>query len=154
MHKTDNILNYAPKSAQPKMKQALHDIWQAATQEEAERAFDLIVEAYDAKYRKATQCLQRDREELLAFYDFPARHWVSLRTTNPIESTFGTIRHRTKRSKACLSRNGMLHVSFKLAQFAEKSWRGLGGFGHLAKVITGGKFKYGEEVTRVDQHAV
>ena len=115
MHKTGNILNYAPKSAQPKMKQALHDIWQAATHEEAEKAFDLFIDTYDAKYPKATQCLQKDREELLAFYDLPARYWVSLRTTNPIESTFGMIRHRTKRSKGCLSRDGMLRMSFKLA---------------------------------------
>ena len=153
MHKTGNILNYAPKSAQPKMKQALHDIWQAATHEEAEKAFDLFIDTYDAKYPKATQCLQKDREELLAFYDLPARYWVSLRTTNPIESTFGTIRQRTKRSKGCLSRDGMLHMSFKLAQCAEKSWRRLRGFDYLAKVITCVKFKDGEEVTKVDQHA-
>lgn len=153
MHKTGNILNYVSKSTQPKMKQALHDIWQAETRKEAEEAFDYFVETYEAKYPKATQCLQKDREELLAFYDFPAKHWQSLRTTNPIESTFGTIRHRTKRSKGCLSRDGMLHMSFKLAQCAEKSWRRLRGFDSLAKVITGVKFKDGEEVTNVDQDA-
>jgi len=153
MHKTGNILNYAPKSAQPKMKQALHDIWRAETQEDAKKAFDQFVDTYDAKYPRATQCLQKDREELLAFYDFPAKHWQSLRTTNPIESTFGTIRHRTKRSKGCLSRDGMLHMSFKLAQCAEKNWRRLRGFDCLAKVIRGVKFKDGEEVTNVDQVA-
>ena len=97
--------------------------------------------------------LQKDREELLAFYDFPAKHWQSIRTTNPIESTFGTIRHRTKRSKGCLSRDGMLHMMFKLGQCAEKKWRRLRGFGFLAKVVTGVKFKDGIEVTTDQQNA-
>lgn len=123
MHKTVNILNYAPKSAQAKMKQALHDIWQAATRKDAEAAFDHFEAMYEPKYPKAVQCLQKDREELMAFYDFPAQHWQSLRTTNPIESTFGTIRHRTKRSKGCLTRDGMLHMIFKLGECAEKNWR-------------------------------
>ena len=92
------------------------------------------------------KCLEKEREELLAFYDFPAQHWESIRTTNPIESTFGTIRHRTKRSKGCLSREGMLHMIFKLGQCAEKRWRKLRGFAYLAKVITGVKFKDGIEV--------
>ena len=153
MHKTGNVLNYAPKSAQPKMKQVLHDIWQAETKADAEKAFEQFVETYEAKYPKATQCLQKDREELLVFYDFPAMHWQSLRTTNPIESTFGTIRHRTKRSKGCLSRDGMLHMCFKLAQCAEQNWRRLRGFDYLGKVISGVKFKDGEEVANVDQAA-
>ena len=153
MHKTGNVLNTLPKSLQPKAKQALHDIWQADTRNNAEKAFDLFVKTYEPKYPKATLCLQKDREELLAFYDFPAQHWQSLRTSNPIESTFGTIRHRTKRSKGCLSRDGMLHMMFKLGQCAEKNWRKLRGFNYLAKVIEGVQFKDGIEISKSDQVA-
>lgn len=153
MHKTLNVLNCLPKSVQAKAKQALHAIWQAETKEEAEKAFDLFIETYEPKYPKATKCLQKDHEELLAFYDFPAQHWQSIRTTNPIESTFGTIRHRTKRSKGCLTRDGMLNMMFKLGQCAENKWRKLRGFDYLAKVITGIKFKNGLEVTDIDQAA-
>ena len=153
MHKTINILNYLPKSAQAKAKQALHAIWQAETRVDAEKAFDLFIQTYEPKYPKATICLQKDREELMAFYDFPAQHWQSIRTSNPIESTFATIRHRTKRSKGCLSRDGMLHMMFKLGQCAEKKWRRLRGFNYLAKVIIGIEFKDGVEVTQVDQAA-
>jgi len=153
MHKTMNVLNCLPKSAQPKAKAVLHGIWQAETQPEAEKAFDLFIATYDAKYRKATLCLQKDREELMAFYDFPAKHWQSIRTSNPIESTFGTIRHRTKRSKGCLSRDGMLHMMFKLGMCAEKKWRRLRGFNYLAKVVTGIEFRDGIEVKAVDQVA-
>ena len=153
MHKTMNVLNYLPKSTQAKAKQALHDIWQAETNVAAEKAFDLFVKTYEPKYPKAALCLQKDRAELLAFYDFPAQHWQSIRTTNPIESTFATIRHRTKRSKGCLTRDGMLQMMFKLGQCAEKQWRRLRGFDYLAKVITGVKFKDGIEVTAVDQAA-
>ncbi len=114
MHKTMNVLNCLPKSAQPKAKQALHNIWQAETQADAQKAFDLFIKTYEPKYPKAAICLQKDHEELMAFYHFPAQHWQSIRTSNPIESTFGTIRHRTKRSKGCLSRDGMLHMMFKV----------------------------------------
>jgi putative transposase len=151
LHKTGNVLNYAAKSAQAKMKQALHDIWQAETRKDAEAAFDQFERAYEAKYPKAVQCLQKDRDELMAFYDFPAQHWQSLRTTNPIESTFGTIRHRTKRSKGCLSRDGMLHMIYKLGECAEKNWRKQRGFHYLAKVVQGIKFRDGEEVIATDQ---
>ena len=153
MHKTMNVLNYLPKSTQAKAKQALYDIWQAETKVAAEKAFDLFIKTYEPKYPKATLCLQKDRAELLPFYDFPAQHWQSIRTTNPIESTFATIRHRTKRSKGCLSRDAMLHMMFKLGQCAERQWRRLRGFDYLAKVITGVKFKDGVEVTEVDQAA-
>ena len=131
----------------------LHNIWQAETQADAEKAFDLFIKTYEPKYPKAAICLQKDREELMAFYDFPAQHWQSIRTSNPIESTFGTIRHRTKRSKGCLSRDGMLHMMFKLGLCAEKKWRRLRGFDYLAKVVIGIKFKDGVEVTEVDQVA-
>ena len=153
MHKTMNVLNYLPKSSQAKAKQALHDIWQAETKVAAEKAFDLFIKTYEPKYPKATLRLHKDRAQLLAFYDFPARHWQSIRTTNPIESTFGTIRHRTKCSKGCLSRDGMLHMMFKLGQCAEKHWRRLRGFDYLAKVITGVRFKDGIEVTADNQAA-
>ncbi len=154
MHKTGNVLNYVPKSVQPKMKQALHDIWQAATREDANAAFDRFEKTYEPKYPKAVQCLQKDREELMAFYDYPARHWQSLRTTNPIESTFGTIRHRTKRSKGCLSRDSMLHMIYKLGQCAQKNWRRQRGFNYLAKVVQGVKFRDGEEVVTANQGVV
>ena len=150
MHKTMNVLNCLPKSAQAKAKDSLHDIWQAETKADAEKAFDLFVKMYEPKYPKAAICLQKDRDEMMAFYDFPAQHWQSIRTSNPIESTFGTIRHRTRRSKGCLSRDGMLHMMFKLGQCAEKKWRRLRGFDYLTKVMTGVKFKDGVEVTELD----
>ena len=153
MHKTMNVLNCFPKSSQPKAKQSLHAIWQAETKADAETAFDLFIATYEAKYPKATLCLHKDREELMAFYDFPAQHWQSIRTSNPIESSFATIRHRTKRSKGCLSRDGMLHMMFKLSQCAEKNWRRLRGFDYLAKLVIGIKFKDGIEVTEVNQAA-
>ena len=146
MHKTGNVLNKLPKGSQPKAKAALHEIWQAETKEEAEQAFDLFVKTYEPKYPKATICLQKDREELLAFYDFPAEHWQSIRTSNPIESTFGTIRHRTKRAKGCLSRDGMLHMMYKLGMAAQANWRRLRGFDSLGKVIEGVKFADGKQV--------
>jgi putative transposase len=153
MHKTLNVVNCLPKSLQAKAKQALHAIWQADTREEAEKAFDLFLKTYEPKYPKATLCLEKDRDELMVFYDFPAQHWQSIRTSNPIESTFGTIRHRTKRSKGCLSRDGMLHMMFKLGMCAEGRWRRLRGFNYLAKIITGIKFKDGIEVPTADQVA-
>ena len=153
MHKTGNVLNCVPTSVQQKVKTALHDIWQADTKENAEAAFNQFEELFEAKYPKAVQCLQKDREELLAFYDFPAQHWQSLGTTNPIESTFGTIRHRTKRSKGCLTRDGMLHMIFKLGECAQKNWRRQRGFSYLAKVITGVRFRDGIEVNSDNQVA-
>jgi len=153
VHKTANILNHLPKTAQQKAKKALHEIWMAETRTNAGNAFDLFIESYEAKYPKATLSLQKDREELLAFYDFPAMHWQSIRTSNPIESTFGTIRHRTKRAKGCLNRDGMLHMMFKLSQCAEQKWIKLRGFDYLAKVIEGVKFKDGIEVISNNQIA-
>lgn len=153
MHKTMNVLNCLPKSIQGKAKQGLHEIWQAESKAHAERAFDLFIATYEVKYPKAKVCLHKDREELLAYYDFPAQHWQSIRTSNPVESSFATIRHRTNRSKGCLSRTGMLHMMFKLGQCAEQNWRRLRGFNYLAKVIEGVKFKDGIEVTKIDQVA-
>ena len=153
MHKTMNVLNCLPKLSQPKAKAALHDIWQAETKADATKAFDLFIKTYEPKYPKAALCLQKDRDELMAFFDFPAQHWQSIRTSNPIESAFATIRHRTKRSKGCLTRDGMLHMMFKLGQCAEQNWRKLRGFDYLAKAITGVKFKDGIEITQNDQIA-
>lgn len=147
MHKMVNVMNYMPKSMQLKVKSALHEIWQAPTKEEANKAFNLFEDMFEDKYPKAVNNLRDDREELMAFYDFPAQHWQSLRTTNPIESTFATIRHRTKRSKGCLTDKGMLHMMFKLAECAQKNWRRLRGFDFLAKVITGVRFVDGVEAT-------
>ena len=140
VHKTANVLNYLPKGKHGKATQALHDIWMAATKVDAERAFDLFVEMYQAKYPKAVECLAKDREVLLTFYDFPAEHWVHLRTTNPIESTFATVRLRTHKTKGCGSRIATLTMVFKLAQSAEKFWRLLNGTHLLEDVFQGIQF--------------
>lgn len=143
VHKTGNVLNYLPKATQPKAKKALHEIWQAETREDAYQAFDSFLETYEAKYPKATTCLKKDREELLAFYDFPAEQWAHLRTTNPIESTFATVRLRTAKTRGCLSRETMLTMVFRLSLSAQKRWRRLRGFKHLADVIRGVQFQNG-----------
>jgi transposase-like protein len=145
-HKTANVLNNLPKSEQPRAKQALHQIWMAATRDEAHRAFDLFIKTYEAKYPKAAACLAKDRDELLAFYDFPAEHWKHIRTTNPIESTFATVRLRTKRTKGSGSRIACLTMVFKLAQAAERKWRKLNGYELLGDVIRGVHFKDGTKV--------
>ena len=139
------------KSCHPKALDIIREIWWAETTHNAEKAFNLFIDNWQGKYPKATLCLQKDQEELLAFYDFPAQHWQSLRTTNPIESTFGTIRHRTKRTKGCLSRDGMLQMMFKLGECAQKNWRRQRGFHYLGKVITGVKFRDGIEVDTDNQ---
>lgn len=145
-HKTMNVMNYLPKGEQPRAKEALHEIWMAATKDDADSAFDLFVAKYEAKYPKATDCLVKDRDELLAFYDFPAEHWKHLRTTNPIESTFATVRLRTKRTKGAGSRSASLTMVFKLAQAAERKWRKLNGHTLLGDVIRGVQFKDGAKV--------
>ena len=148
VHKTANVLNTLPKTQQSRAKRALHDIWMAETRAEAEAAFDAFIETWGLKYHKAAECVAKDREALLAFYDFPAEHWKHLRTTNPIESTFATVRHRTVRSKGCLSNKTALAMVFKLAQAAEKSWRRLDGHNQLPKIIQGVKFVDGIEAVR------
>jgi putative transposase len=153
MHKSGNVLNAMAKSVQPKAKAALHDIWQAAIREDAERAFDQFIVTYEAKYPKATNCLLKDHDSLMTFYDFPAVHWQHLRTTNPIESTFATIRHRTTRTRGCVTRDSLLHMMFKLGECAEQNWRKLRGIRYLAKVIEGVKFVDGEEIEQPDQVA-
>ena len=119
VHKTANVLNKLPKSRQRNAKQDLHRIWMAGSRAEAEKALDTFV----AKYSRAVRCLEKDREALLAFHDFPAEHWQHIRTTNPIESVFATVRHRTVRSKGCLSHRTGLAMVFKLVMAASKTWR-------------------------------
>lgn len=140
VHKTVNVLNHFPRSMQPQVKQRLHDIWMAPTKDRSERAFDYFVEAYQAKYPKAVECLAKDRAALLCFYDFPAEHWQHLRTTNPIESAFATVRLRTARTKGCGSRIATLTMVFKLAQAAQRRWRKLNGHQLLSDVIRGVRF--------------
>ena len=146
VHKTANVLNKLPKSQQPKAKRDLQEIWMAETEAAAGAAFDAFIESYQLKYEKAAECLRKDRDVLLAFYDFPAEHWKHLRTTNPIESTFATVRHRTIRSKGCLSNKTALAMVFKLVEGAQKSWRRLDGHTQLPKLILGVKFADGLEV--------
>jgi len=140
VHKTANVLNYLPKGKQGKAKGMLHDIWMAETKAEAERAFDLFVETYQTKYPKAAECLAKDRDVLLTFYDFPAEHWMHIRTTNPIESTFATVRLRTRKTKGCGSRIATLTMVFRLTQCAEQHWRALNGSKLLDDVIRGVRF--------------
>jgi transposase-like protein len=146
VHKTANVLAKLPKAQQPKAKRALQEIWMAETKIAAVAAFDAFIQSYELKYAKAAQCLAKDRDALLVFYDFPAEHWKHLRTTNPIESTFATVRHRTIRSKGCLSSKTALAMVFKLVEAAQRAWRRLDGCNQLPKLILGVKFADGLEV--------
>jgi putative transposase len=137
VHKTANVLDKMPKRLQPQTKVMLHEIWMADTRENANQAFDLFVATYEAKYPKAVECLTKDRDVLLTFYDFPAEHWIHLRTTNPIESTFATVRLRTKRTKGSGTRTACLTMVFKLMQSAQKRWRTLNGSERIPDVIQG-----------------
>ena len=153
VHKTANVLNKLPKSLHAKAKRALQDIWMAETKADAIAALAAFAETYGTKYEKAVECLTKDRDVLFAFYDFPAEHWKHLRTTNPIESTFATVRHRTIRAKGCLSNKTALAMVFKLADAAQKNWRRLDGHNQLPKLIQGVKFTDGIEVVRQDAQA-
>lgn len=154
VHKTANVLNKLPKSVQSKVKSDLHDIWQAETREQAYKAFDNTVKRFGIKYPKAMECLSKDKEQMLAFYDFPAEHWQHIRTTNPIESTFATVRLRTAKTRGCVSRDSILSMVFKLSQSAQKKWRRLRGFKLLADVVKGINFKDGVRVeNESDQEA-
>ena len=143
VHKTANVLNKMPKSVQPKAKEDLHEIWMAATRDEANKAFDDFIKKYTPKYGDACQCLSKDRDALLVFYDFPAEHWKHLRTTNPIESTFATIRLRHRKTKGSGTRKASLTMMFKLAENAQKKWRKLNGHEQLTHLIAGRVFKDG-----------
>ena len=146
VHKTANVLNKLPKIVQPKVKQALHEIWMAPTRKDAYGAFDIALTTYSAKYPRAMECLEKDKEEMLAFYDFPAPHWQHIRTSNPIESTFATVRLRTKKTRGCVARHTILAMVWKLGQSAQKKWRKLRRFKLLGEVIRGVQFKDGEQI--------
>jgi transposase-like protein len=143
VHKTANVLDKLPKRLQARAKEAIHDIWMAETREAAGKAFDSFLETYNAKYLKACECLAKDRDELLAFYDFPAEHWKHLRTTNPIESVFATVRLRHKRTKGSGSRTACLAMVHQLMLSASKRWRLLNGSDLLPDVIAGVQFTDG-----------
>jgi transposase-like protein len=140
VHKTVNVIDKLPKAIQKKAKDSLQQIWMSETKKEAEKAFDHFVNTYQAKYPKATDCLTKDRDVLLTFFDFPAEHWVHLRTTNPIESTFATVRLRTAKTRGSLNRDTMLTMVFKLCLSAQNHWRKLNGQKHLAEVLEGINF--------------
>jgi putative transposase len=149
VHKTANVLDRLPKGQQPQAKKMLCDIYMSATQAEADKAFDLFLRSWEAKYPKATECLVKDREELLAFYDFPAEHWIHIRTTNPIESTFATVRLRTNKTKGCGTRSACETMVFKLMESASKGWRKLNGALLLPEILQGVKFVDGVKVPEV-----
>ncbi len=140
MHKSGNVLDKLPKAVQPRAKEDLHQIWMAETRTAANKAFDVFLEKYGAKYPQATTCLAKDRVELLAFYDFPAEHWKHLRTTNPIESTFATVRLRHRRTKGSGSRDACLAMVYKLIEHAQRHWRKLDGHQLIPEVLAGKRF--------------
>jgi putative transposase len=145
VHKTANVLDKLPKRLHSQAKDKLHQIWMAPGRKQANKAFDLFIQTYEAKYPKATQCLAKDRDELLTFYDFPAEHWIHIRTTNPIESTFATVRLRHKRTKGNGSRKACLAMVYKLIESAQKRWRRLNGHALIPDVIAGIVFTDGEK---------
>ena len=135
MHTTSNVLNYLPRVTRAKAKDDLHQIWTAEGREDAERAMALFEEKYEAKYSRAVSCLTKDREALLAFYDFPAEHWLHIRTTNAIESTFATLRHRTKRVKGAFSKDSALAMMLQLALEVQKRWHRITAVERLGELI-------------------
>ena len=145
VHKTANVLNKLPKSLQSKAKKLLHEIWMAPGREEADKSFDHFIEVYERKYHKAVECLRKDREVLLTFYDFPAEHWRHIRTTNPIESTFATVRLRTDKVRSCFSSKTVLTMAFQLCRCAERRWQKINGINQLSKIMAGQKFIDGIE---------
>ena len=149
VHKVANVLGAMPKSLHEKAKSDLQDIWMAETKQEAEKAFDLFEKTYGLKYERAVAKLLKDRDELLAFYDFPAEHWKHIRTTNPIESVFATVRNRTRKTKGCLNRKTALAMVFRLMMSAKKKWRKLSAPSRLPEVISGVDFKDGIRITKI-----
>jgi len=143
-HKSGNILDKLPKSVQSKAKAMIREMWQAPTKKDALSAYQHFLNAWHEKYPKAVECLQKDEEVLFTFYDFPAAHWAHIRTTNPIESTYATVRHRTKRTKGCGSRMATLTMVWKLAMEAQKTWRRLMGYQQITLVMEGRRFVDGE----------
>ena len=145
VHKTANVLDKLPKKVQPSAKRQIHQMYMAPTKAAALEAYDEFLTLYGAKYPKACRCIEKDKDVLFTFYDFPAEHWRHIRTTNPIESTFATVRHRSRQTKGCGSRSATLAMVFKLAREAEKSWRRLNGYELIDKVIRGVQFQDGVE---------
>ncbi len=154
VHKTVNVLNKFPKHLQAKAKSALHQIWMASTREHAGQAFEAFLTTYAPKYPKAAECLAKDKTALLAFYDFPAEHWHHIRTTNPIESTFATVRLRTAKTRGCVSRTSILSMVFRLARSAEGHWVKLCGAAQMAKLMHGVPFKNGVEVQKESRQEI
>jgi transposase-like protein len=146
VHKTANVLDKMPKKVQPAAKRLIQEMYMSPTRAQALEAYGEFLALYGAKHPKACECLQKDKDVLFTFYDFPAEHWRHLRTTNPIESTFATVRHRSRQTKGCGSRAATLAMVFKLAREAEKTWRKLNGYELIAKVIRGVRFEDGMEV--------
>lgn len=146
VHKTANILDKMSKSVQPMAKQKIHEMYQSPTKKEALEAYDDFLALFEDKFPKACTCLRKDKEVLFTFYDFPAVHWKHLRTTNPIESTFATVRHRTRQTKGCGSRTATISMVYKLGREAEKRWRRLLGYHLVIKVMNGTKFVDGVEI--------
>ena len=153
VHKTANVLDKLPQKIQPTAKAHLHEMYLASTRVDARQAYERFLKLYEDKYPKACACLRQDESILFTFYDFPAQHWAHLRTTNPIESTFATVRHRTRQTKGCGSREATLSMVFKLASAAQKRWRKLNGSALLAEVIQGVKFHDGELAVQTSQAA-
>jgi len=151
VHKTVNVMDKLPKSVQPAAKRDLREIWTAPDRATAEAAIATFAEKYGAKYERAVTCLTKDRDALLTFYDFPAEHWDHLRTANPIESVFATVRHRTVRTKGALSQDTARLMVFKLVMAAAKTWRRLNGENQLPKVVQGVTFADGVEVTKAPE---
>jgi len=148
VHKTANILDKLPKSVQPNAKTLIHEMYMSPTKKEGLRVFARFLNLYEVKYPKACKCLKKSKEQLFTFYDFPAEHWGHIRTTNPIESTFASIRHRSRQTKGCGSRSATLSMVFKLSMEAEKRWRRLNGSMLISKIVNGVKFKDGEEMKK------
>ena len=146
VHKTANVLDKMSKSSQSKAKKLIHDMYMSETKDEGLEAFNSFIRLYEVKFQKACDCLRRDKEQLFTFYDFPAEHWVHIRTTNPIESTFATVRHRMRQTKGCGSRLATLTMVFKLASAAQKQWRKMRGYKLIEKILSGIQFKDGIEV--------
>jgi putative transposase len=153
VHKTANILDKMPKSVQSKAKSMIQDMYMADTENNANKAYEHFVETYEAKYPKAVECLTKDKDVLFTFYNFPAVHWIHIRTTNPIESTFATVRNRTRSTKGSGSRKTALTMIFKLCLEAERTWHKLKGYKLISHVMNGEKFKDGELVDEIKMPA-
>ncbi len=148
VHKTANVLDKMPKSVQGNAKKMIHEMYMSPTKVKGLQAFESFISLYKAKYPKACECLKKDKERLFTFYEFPAMHWQHIRTTNPIESAFATVRHRSEKTKGCGSRGATLTMVYKLGISAQNHWRKLKGHQLIAKVVQGVKFKDGEEIEK------